>query len=250
MGARRQDLRHPAGTQPGDLRSGDQDLERAGFDRSDRRGGRERPVRRGADGLAEPAVPARRHGMVRRWKVAALHLRRRRVRDPRRYRRVGPGHENARGGDRRQALPRWQVGRVSPRMGPLHRGCRYQEGDAAYQRRHRDPAQRRDRLGLPGGTLPGDGLLVVARFEVDCLPAVRYEPRAALPTCRPVARCAPSTSRSATRSRARTTRRSIWAWCRPPAERRAGWRSATPATATWPPAPAGCPIRAACTCCG
>ena len=50
------------------------------------------------------------------------------------------------------------------------------QGNAPHPRRHGDAAQRRARLGLPGRTGTGHGVLVVAGFEVHRLLAVRYQP--------------------------------------------------------------------------
>ena len=168
-------------------------------------------ARRRSHGLDQPARPRRRHAVLRRRQDAALQRRRRSLPDPHRYCQVGATDQDAGPGTGRQALARRPM--VAFRRGwDLYTvDVDLRQGDAPHKRRHRDAAQRHSRLGLSRGTDAGHRLLVVARFEVDLLPAVRFQPRAGVSARRHARERAPSPSPSAIRRPARTIPTSTWA---------------------------------------
>ena len=153
----------------------------------------------------EPARPARRHAVVRRWQGAALHRRRRPVPDPHRHRASGTSSPKR----------RWR--RSTPSSRPMASTVAFRRGWDLYTvdvatgketRLTRDGTETL-RNGVPDWVYPEELDLGTAFWwspdsKSHRLPAVRYQPRAGLSARGPAAHCAPSTSRNAIRRPART----------------------------------------------
>ena len=177
------------------------------------RGG-ECAARRGSHGLDQPARAGWRNAILGRWQDDALQRRRGPVPDPHRHCQVGATDQDAGRGTGRQTFARRPYGRVPARLGPLHGGRGFRQGDAAHARRHRDAAQRHSRLGVSRGTEPGHRLLVVAGFEVALLPAVRFQPRAGVSARRYAGQARLLRARTLSASRREQSRRASGRDCR------------------------------------
>src|SRR5580700_8213252 len=89
---------------------------------------------------------------------------------------VGAIDQDGGGGRRREVVAGWEIGGFSKGFGPIHDRDRRRERDSADARWVRYAAEWRARLGVSGGVGIGDGVLVVSRFKVDCVSAIRHEP--------------------------------------------------------------------------